>query len=122
MESTLSFRTSTSAGAAAPVTRVPIADDKAMLRAAAEMTRDLIAPRPRLYWADMVSSALVGYAALAVAVTAGSTGVIVAASVVSVLALYRALLFIHEAFGAAGLSHRLERVGRRAVVDAGLHV
>ncbi len=56
MESTLSFRNSPDAGMATPATRVPIADDKAMLRAAAEMTRDLIAPRPRLYWADMAQA------------------------------------------------------------------
>jgi fatty acid desaturase len=96
MESTLSFERSAQAVAAAPSVRVPIADDKAMLRAAAELTRDLIAPRPGLYWGDMVGSALVGYAALAVAVMASSTGVVVVASVVAVLALYRALLFIHE--------------------------
>ncbi len=96
MESTLSFDRASATNAAAPVSRVPIADDKAMLRAAAELTRDLIAPRPGLYWGDMVGSALVGYAALAVAVMASSTGVIVVASVVAVLALYRALLFIHE--------------------------
>ncbi len=54
MESTLSFERSAQAVAAAPSVRVPIADDKAMLRAAAELTRDLIAPRPGLYWGDMV--------------------------------------------------------------------
>lgn len=96
MESTLSFERGASAAGTMPGARLPIADDKAMLRAAAELTRDLIAPNPRLYWADMAGSALLGYAALAVAVTASSTGVIVVASVVAVLALYRALLFIHE--------------------------
>ncbi|RZM30538.1 MAG: fatty acid desaturase, partial [Sphingomonas sp.] len=28
-----------------------VADDKAMLRTAAELTRDLTAPRPAIYWA-----------------------------------------------------------------------
>ena len=37
-------------------------EDKAMLRAAAEMTRDLVAPRPAVYWADFLGSALLGYA------------------------------------------------------------
>lgn len=100
METTLSFDRSHAAGPAAPAgaspARVPIMDDKAMLRAAAELTRDLIAPRPGLYWTDMVLSAVVGYGALIVATTAASTGLAVAAAVVSVLALYRALLFIHE--------------------------
>ncbi|MEG3090493.1 fatty acid desaturase family protein [Sphingomonas sp. PB1R3] len=96
MDSTLSFDRASAPNAAVATPRVPIMDDKAMLRAAAELTRDLIAPRPRLYWADMAGSALLGYVALGVAVTASSTGVIVVASVVAVLALYRALLFIHE--------------------------
>ncbi|MET4896464.1 fatty acid desaturase [Sphingomonadaceae bacterium jetA1] len=100
METTLSFDRHATAGSATPAgdqaTRAPILDDKAMLRAAAELTRDLIAPRPALYWADMVGSAILGYGALAVAVTAASPGVIAAAGIVSVLALYRALLFIHE--------------------------
>lgn len=73
-----------------------IADDKAMLKAAAELTRDLVAPKPWLYWTDMVGSALLGYAALAVAMVASSTAMMIAAGVVATLALYRALLFIHE--------------------------
>jgi hypothetical protein len=36
--------------------RLPIADDKAMLKAAAELTRDLVAPRPALYWTDLIAS------------------------------------------------------------------
>ena len=70
-------------------------DDKAMLRAAADLTRDLIAARPTLYWADMAGSAVVGYAALVGAVML-SGGLAVAAGVVAVLALYRAMSFIHE--------------------------
>ena len=71
-------------------------DDKAMLRAAADLTRDLNAPRPAIYWADMIGSALLGYTTLFAAMTAGSTGIAVAAAVVAVLALYRAGSFIHE--------------------------
>lgn len=73
-----------------------IADDKAMLRAAADLTRDLVAPKPWVYWTDMTASALGGYAALAVAMTARSTGLAIAAGVVAALALYRAISFIHE--------------------------
>jgi fatty acid desaturase len=95
-----SFALDRRAAAAVPATaRVPfhqIADDKAMLRAAAELTRDLATPRPAIYWADLGVSALVGYAALVVAATADATWLTIVASVVSVLALYRALLFIHE--------------------------
>jgi fatty acid desaturase len=74
----------------------PIADDRAMLRAAAELTRDLVQPRPAIYWGDMLGSAAIGYAAFAVAVSVASTPLAIVAGVVAVLALYRALLFIHE--------------------------
>ena len=70
-------------------------DDRAMLRAAAELTRDLVQPRPGVYWADMVGSALTGYAALVAAVSLRG-GWVAAAGVVAVLALYRAMSFIHE--------------------------
>lgn len=73
-----------------------MADDRAMLRAAAELTRDLQAPKPWLYWTDCFVSAAVGYAALAAAILVHSTGWALLAGLVSVLALYRAGLFIHE--------------------------
>ncbi len=73
-----------------------IADDKAMLRAAAELTRELSQPRPAIYWADLVASALVGYGALAVAVTASSTALVLLAGAIAMLGLYRAMSFIHE--------------------------
>jgi fatty acid desaturase len=73
-----------------------IADDMAMLRAAAELTRDLTAPKPMVYWADFLASAVIGYAALFGAIFAGSTTIVIAAAVISVLALYRAGSFIHE--------------------------
>ncbi len=70
-------------------------DDKAMFRAAADLTRDIAAHSPAIYWADMLGSALAGYAALAGAVVLGG-GAAWACGVVAVLLLYRALLFIHE--------------------------
>ncbi|MEO7468882.1 MAG: fatty acid desaturase [Sphingobium limneticum] len=76
--------------------RERIADDKAMLRTAAELTRDLNAPKPFIYWTDLILSAVVGYAALAAAILAPSTGWALAAGVVAILALYRADSFIHE--------------------------
>lgn len=72
------------------------ADDMVMIRTAAELTRDLSAPKPRVYWLDFLASALLGYAALAVAITAGNTGIAIAGGIVSVLSLYRAGSFIHE--------------------------
>ena len=73
-----------------------IPDDKAMLRAAAELTRDLNTARAGIYWPDMIGSALVGYGAMAGAILVENTMLAIALALVSVLALYRALLFIHE--------------------------
>ncbi|MFS0848372.1 fatty acid desaturase [Novosphingobium panipatense] len=73
-----------------------IPDDKAMLRAAVELTRDIAVARPGIYWPDMIASALLGYAALAAAILVDNTAAAVLLGVVSSLALYRALLFIHE--------------------------
>jgi fatty acid desaturase len=84
------------ASAPAPLLRSSIADDRDMLRAAAELTRDLSTARPGIYWPDMIGSALVGYAALAGAILADDLWLALACGVVAVLALYRALLFIHE--------------------------
>jgi fatty acid desaturase len=71
-------------------------DDKAMLRAVAELTRDLGTPKPYIYWADFLGSALLGYAALAVTILAEPLWLQLLAGFVSVLALYRAGGFIHE--------------------------
>lgn len=79
---------------AAALKRVP--DDKAMLRAVAELTRDLGAPNPRIFWSDFLTSALLGYAGLSVAILAEDIWLQCAAALVSVLALYRAGGFIHE--------------------------
>jgi fatty acid desaturase len=76
--------------------RERIADDKAMLRAAAEMARDLAVHKPAIYWGDLLASVIVGYGALFVAVTAGGWALGLAAGLVSALALYRAVSFIHE--------------------------
>jgi fatty acid desaturase len=76
--------------------RAPASDDKAMLKAAADLTRDLNSADPKIYWADLLASAILGYAGLFTAILAGSTAVAIAAGVVAVLALYRAGSFIHE--------------------------
>lgn len=76
--------------------RVAIADDKDMLRAAVDLTRDIATARPEIYWPDMLISATVGYAALAGAILAASPLVTVLCGLVAALALYRAMLFIHE--------------------------
>lgn len=76
--------------------RERIADDKALLRAAAELSRDLNAAKPAIYWADMIGSAVLGYAALAGAVLLPQTALAILSGIVAVLALYRAGSFIHE--------------------------
>jgi fatty acid desaturase len=84
---------------AAPASAVPPAlrvDDKAMLKAAAGLTRDLNAPNRAIYWADMLGSAALGYVALALAINFDSTALAIVAGLVAVLALYRAGSFIHE--------------------------
>ncbi|WP_234715757.1 fatty acid desaturase family protein [Sphingopyxis macrogoltabida] len=91
---TLVDRASEPSAAATP--KSAIADDMAMIRAASELTRDLTAPSPRIYWSDFLLSAFVGYAGIAAAIFAPSTPWVLAASLVAVLALYRAGSFIHE--------------------------
>jgi fatty acid desaturase len=81
----------------APATaREPIPDDAAMLRAAADLTRDLSTANPAIYWPDLLVSALLGYAGLAVAILAQNVALAIGAAVVAMLALYRAASFIHE--------------------------
>lgn len=73
-----------------------IPDDKQMMRAAAELTRDIGEARPAIYWSDMLGSAAIGYAALAGTILTETPWLALTFGLVAVLALYRALLFIHE--------------------------
>ena len=83
---------------AAPTQRASArgADDVAMLKAAANLTRDLNVPKAAIYWADMLGSALFGYAALFAAMFLKPAWLAAASAIVAVLALYRAGSFIHE--------------------------
>jgi fatty acid desaturase len=80
--------------AAQPV-RARVADDVAMLRTAAELTRDINVARPAIYWGDFLGSAALGYAGLAGGILLPDMFA-VAAALVAILALYRAGSFIHE--------------------------
>jgi fatty acid desaturase len=91
----LERRAAAPAATASRVRLATIADDKAMLRTAAELTRDLNPPKPWIYWTDLIVSAALGYGALACAMMLDSPWAILA-GVVAVLALYRAGSFIHE--------------------------
>nr|WP_298930738.1 fatty acid desaturase [uncultured Erythrobacter sp.] len=71
-------------------------DDKDMLRAARDLTKDLGEAKPGIYWPDMLISAVIGYAGIATAILSSNTAIAVIAGIVAALALYRALMFIHE--------------------------
>ena len=71
-------------------------DDKDMLRAARDLTKDLGEAKPGIYWPDMILSAGIGYGTLAAAILADSVATAIVFGIISALALYRALMFIHE--------------------------
>jgi fatty acid desaturase len=72
-----------------------VKDDATMLKAAANLTRDLNVPKGAIYWTDMLGSALLGYAALYATMTL-KWPLALGTAVVAVFALYRAGSFIHE--------------------------
>ena len=74
----------------------PPRDDAAMLKAAANLTRDLNVPSAGIYWADMIGSATAGYAALLSAMFVSPGWLALGCAIIAVLALYRAGSFIHE--------------------------
>lgn len=76
--------------------KIAIPDDTELLRTASKVTRDLNAPKPVIYWTDLLASVAVGYGALFVTIAASNTALAFAAALVSLLALYRAGSFIHE--------------------------
>lgn len=86
----------TKAAASLPPGLAGTPDDREMLRAAVDLTRDIATARPDIYWPDMLGSAALGYAALAGAILLENPLLAALSGVVSALALYRALLFIHE--------------------------
>ena len=71
-------------------------DDATMLKAAANLTRDLNAPNAMIYWSDMIASAILGYGALAGAMVVKPAWLAIGCAIIAVLALYRAGSFIHE--------------------------
>src|SRR3954451_11263568 len=94
MNPTATLERSTAIASGEPAT-TPVNDDAAMLKAAAKLTRDLNAPKSRIYWVDMLGSALLGYAAL-FATMALRSPLALATGLVAIFALYRAGSFIHE--------------------------
>jgi len=84
----------TEAEASAPVAN-PV--EAAALAEARSLVRDLFTPRAALYWPDLLLSCAIGWSAfvLAIMLPLWSIGQL-AAFVISVFALYRAVIFIHE--------------------------
>jgi fatty acid desaturase len=96
MTSTATLDRNRTGAASEPRAAMRAKDDATMLKAAAKLTRDLNAPNSAIYWADMLGSALLGYAALSGAMIMQPTSLALASGLVAVLALYRAGSFIHE--------------------------
>ena len=71
-------------------------DDKDMLRAARDLTKDLGEAKPGIYWPDMLISTGIGYAGIATAILTSNLAIAVIAGLIAALALYRSLMFIHE--------------------------
>src|SRR3954453_21132368 len=96
MNSTATLERNRTGAALKPRVSARAKDDAAMLKAAAGLTRDLNAPNDAIYWADMLGSALLGYAALLATMLVEPTWLAVALGLIAILALYRAGSFIHE--------------------------
>lgn len=71
-------------------------DDAAMLKVAANLTRDLNLPNAPVYWADMLVSAFLGYVSLLGAMISRPFWLALGLAAFAILALYRAGSFIHE--------------------------
>ncbi|UIP06753.1 fatty acid desaturase [Erythrobacter sp. SDW2] len=82
--------------AAAGSWHAQLPDDKDMLRAARDLTKDLGEAKGAIYWPDMIASAVVGYAGVAGAILASGMALKLAFGLIGALAFYRALMFIHE--------------------------
>jgi len=80
------------------------------------LAADLNRPNPAIYWIDMLASAATGYAALALAIHSDWLAVSALCVVVSSLALYRALMFIHELVHLAGRAPRGFRTAWNALI------
>jgi fatty acid desaturase len=64
-------------------------------RQANDLARDLLRAEPRIYWTDLLATTAVTYVSLWLAITQRG-GLALAAAIVCVVALYRAISFIHE--------------------------
>jgi fatty acid desaturase len=70
--------------------------ESVLLRQTYDVVKDLMTPSRLIYWGDLLASAALGYGGFALAAITPSRAVAVVAWLVSVFALYRGVLFIHE--------------------------
>ena len=70
--------------------------DKASRGARLQLLRDLFEPKPLVYWADFGASAILGWSAFYFSLMVESSLARVALTVLSVVLLYRAVVFTHE--------------------------
>jgi len=75
---------------------LPQKDEAGLVRQAHGLTADLTMPNRAIYWLDLLLTAMVAWGGLWLAATARHPDVIAAAGLVSLLAVYRGLCFIHE--------------------------
>jgi fatty acid desaturase len=61
-----------------------------------KLVKDLLTPRPLIYWSDLAVTAGVGWLAFAACAVLPLSWAMVGCGIVATLALYRASLFIHE--------------------------
>ena len=80
--------------AAVEIAAVEIAQDED--RSIRELLRDLHVPKPLVFWADLLFTALVGWSAFAYTATAPLSRLTLVSAAISVFALYRGLCFVHE--------------------------
>jgi fatty acid desaturase len=72
------------------------AEDRRMLSAAADITRELATAKPWIYWTDLLATSAIAYGALAGSLLTPLGGWSIALAIVAMLAFYRAISFIHE--------------------------
>lgn len=75
--------------------RKPV-EDQELLRAAGKLARELGKPNAAIYYADLIACLILGYGAVALTLASAGWGLKLTFGAVAVLALYRALAFIHE--------------------------
>jgi fatty acid desaturase len=80
----------------AAVVEGPSPEAQRQLRNGLKLVTDLFPPRPLIYWSDLLASAGLGWTAFAACVVLAPSWPMVACAAVAILALYRALLFMHE--------------------------